>query len=136
MEIKARSRMSKGQNVSALTALHRDEWSSLFPMLNEYGLNGESVKAMTTAVRSMKAVSFLFFVLLCFFDLFCIGTIFLFSYVWSVFQLCALSLDDGGSGSITSDCRAALYNGHENRLLFVFVVSVGHRYLLAFFAIS
>ena len=75
MEIKARSRMSKGQNVGAFTALHRDEWSSLFPMLNEYGLNGESVKAMTTAVRSMKAISFFVFCFLfcfVFFDLFCI----------------------------------------------------------------
>jgi hypothetical protein len=52
MEIKTRSRsLGPGPNVGALTALHRDEWSGLFPMLNEYGLNGESVKAMTTAVR-------------------------------------------------------------------------------------
>jgi hypothetical protein len=57
MEIKARSRLlGAGPNVGALTALHRDEWSALFPMLNEYGLNTESVKAMTTAVSHLDVV--------------------------------------------------------------------------------
>jgi hypothetical protein len=37
------------------------------------------------------------------------------AHATSAFQLCALSLDDGGNGSISSDCRRALYNGHENR---------------------
>ncbi len=51
MEIKSRSKsLGTGPHVGALTALHRDEWSALFPLLNEYGLNAESVRAMTTAV--------------------------------------------------------------------------------------
>ena len=117
MEIKARSRLlGAGPNVGALTALHRDEWSALFPMLNEYGLNTESVKAMTTAVSHLST--------------------------WSLsvlnpsatcqthsprvsrpathleshaLQLCALSLDEGGDGSLAADCRRALYNGHSSR---------------------
>ena len=61
MEIKSRSKsLGPGPNVGALSALHRDEWSSLFPMLNEYGLNSESVRAMTTAVRIVWSLAWLF----------------------------------------------------------------------------
>jgi hypothetical protein len=59
MEIKTRSKsLGPGPHVGALTALHRDEWSALFPMLNEYGLNAESVRAMTTAVSGLACACF------------------------------------------------------------------------------
>jgi hypothetical protein len=100
MDIKSRSQsLGPGPNVGALSALHRDEWSSLFPMLNEYGLNSESVRAMTTAVS---------FVLI----YVCCSAV---AHTAVALQLCAISLDQGGGGNLTDSCRQALYNNHENR---------------------